>query len=108
MLRIAKTKDLATAKHTVLGWRVGDVTAKVKELVGRGVTFETFEGLPQDELGIWESPSGDQVAWFKDPDGNRLSLTEFPADPLTELPSDPLDTRPFAERPPDWPSGGRE
>ena len=78
MLRIAKTNDLATAKHTVLGWHVGDIATKVSELVARGVTFERFERLPQDALGIWSSPSGAKVAWFKDPDGNNLSLTEFP------------------------------
>ena len=78
MLRIAKTNDLNPAKHTVLGWHVGDISAKVRELMARGVTFERFERLPQDTLGIWTSPSGAKIAWFKDPDGNNLSLTEFP------------------------------
>jgi catechol 2,3-dioxygenase-like lactoylglutathione lyase family enzyme len=78
MLRIAKTNDLAPASHTVLGWHVDTIAGKVKELTARGVTFERFERLPQDALGIWTSPSGAKVAWFRDPDGNNLSLTEFP------------------------------
>jgi catechol 2,3-dioxygenase-like lactoylglutathione lyase family enzyme len=79
MLRIAKTNDLTPAKHTVLGWHVGDIGATARELVARGVAFERFERLSQDTLGIWTSPSGAKVAWFKDPDGNNLSLTEFPS-----------------------------
>jgi len=51
--------------------------ACIDELTGRGVSFERYDRLPQDECGIWRSPSGAQVAWFKDPDGNTLSLTQF-------------------------------
>lgn len=78
MLRIARSNELVPARHTVLGWHVDDIEAKVKDLQGRGVTFTRFEGLPQDGLGIWQSPSGARIAWFRDPDGNNLSLTEFP------------------------------
>jgi hypothetical protein len=56
---------------------VEDIEAKVKALAARGVVFQRFEGMPQDENGIWTSPSGARVAWFKDPDGNNLSLTQF-------------------------------
>jgi len=77
MLRIFKVQDLQPARHTVLGWRVADIVAKVKELNDRGVTFERFEGMSQDALGIWTSPTGAKVAWFRDPDGNALSLTQF-------------------------------
>jgi hypothetical protein len=77
MLRIAKAQNLAPARHTVLGWKVDDIAAKVIELSIRGVRFERFEGMPQDELGIWVSPTGAKVAWFKDPAGNSLSLTQF-------------------------------
>jgi len=77
MLRIAKTETLSAAAHTVLGWEVDDISAKVKELAARGVAFLRFEGMPQDESGVWTSPSGARVAWFKDPDGNSLSLTQF-------------------------------
>jgi catechol 2,3-dioxygenase-like lactoylglutathione lyase family enzyme len=78
MLRIAKTKVLSPASHTVLGWEVDDIESKVSELGARGVVFQHFDGMGQDPLGIWTSPSGARVAWFKDPDGNNLSLTEFP------------------------------
>jgi catechol 2,3-dioxygenase-like lactoylglutathione lyase family enzyme len=78
MLRIARTEALSPAAHTVLGWDVEDIEAKVEELAARGVSFLRFEGMPQDENGIWASPSGARVAWFKDPDGNNLSLTQFP------------------------------
>jgi len=64
-------------QHTVLGWEVADLRAAMEELTGRGVAFEQFEGLPQDERGAFTFPDGTQVAWFKDPDGNILSLTQF-------------------------------
>jgi catechol 2,3-dioxygenase-like lactoylglutathione lyase family enzyme len=77
MLRVQKVLELTPAKHTVLGWDVRDIKAKVRELTKRGVRFERFEGMPQDEQGIWTSPNGGQIAWFKDGDGNTLSLTQF-------------------------------
>jgi catechol 2,3-dioxygenase-like lactoylglutathione lyase family enzyme len=77
MLRIAKIDMLTPAAHTVLGWEVEDIDAAVKELRARGVAFLRFENMPQDALGIWTSPSRARVAWFKDPDGNNLSLTQF-------------------------------
>jgi catechol 2,3-dioxygenase-like lactoylglutathione lyase family enzyme len=77
MLRIAKTDALTPAAHTILGWEVEEIEAKVNDLRARGVAFLRFEGMPQDALGIWTSPSGAKVAWFKDPDGNNLSLTQF-------------------------------
>lgn len=77
MLRVQKVHELLPAQHTVLGWEVPDIRAKIKELTARGVRFERLGGLPQDKLGIWTTPSGAKVAWFKDPDGNTLSLTQF-------------------------------
>jgi catechol 2,3-dioxygenase-like lactoylglutathione lyase family enzyme len=69
--------SLAPAPHTVLGWSVKDVRETVSGLAARGVVFERFEGMPpQDEVGIWTSPSGARIAWFKDPDGNLLSVAE--------------------------------
>jgi len=65
------------APYTTLGWTVADISASVRELTSRGVKFERFDGVEQDELGVWRSPGGAQVAWFKDPDGNTLSLTQF-------------------------------
>src|SRR2546421_12802768 len=77
MLRVQKVEQLQPAQHTVLGWDVSDIAAAIKALSKKGVRFEHFAGLPQDDLGIWTAPSGGKVAWFKDPDGNTLSLTEF-------------------------------
>jgi catechol 2,3-dioxygenase-like lactoylglutathione lyase family enzyme len=77
MLRIAKADALTPAKHTVLGWEVSDIAVEVAGLAKRGVAFERFEGMTQDSLGIWTSPSGAKVTWFRDPDGNALSLTQF-------------------------------
>lgn len=77
MLRVQKVQELLPAKHTVLGWEVDDIHAEIEELTKRGVRFERFQGLSQDESGVWSAPSGASVAWFKDPDGNTLSLTEF-------------------------------
>lgn len=79
MLRVQKVQEVVPAKYTVLGWGVPDIVAKVHELTKRGVRFERYEGLSQDDLSIWTSPSGAKVAWFKDPDGNILSLTQFKA-----------------------------
>jgi catechol 2,3-dioxygenase-like lactoylglutathione lyase family enzyme len=74
MLRIAEMKDFTPQKGTTLGWEVGDLPGTIRELVSHSVQFERF-GMPQDESGIWTAPGGDQVAWFKDPDGNLLSLS---------------------------------
>lgn len=77
-LRIQKMPTHTAAAHTVLGWRVDDIAATVDGLTTRGVRFEHYEQLPQDSHGIWKTPDGAQVAWFKDPDGNLLSLTQMP------------------------------
>jgi catechol 2,3-dioxygenase-like lactoylglutathione lyase family enzyme len=76
MLRVGIADAVVPAPYTVLGWAVADVAARVRELSARGVSFERYEGLEQDELGVWRSPSGARVAWFKDPDGHTLSLTQ--------------------------------
>ena len=78
MLRLGMAKKLPPAHGTVLGWQVPEIAATVKSLVRSGVRFERYEGMEQDELGIWTSPTGAMVAWFRDPDGNILSVTEFP------------------------------
>ena len=77
MLRITKVQELFVAKYTVLGWDVSDIRAEIAWLTQRGVIFERYDGLPQDELGITSFSDGAQVAWFKDPDGNLLSITQF-------------------------------
>ena len=77
MLRVQKVEELVPAGYTVLGWEVADIRKEVKALGKKGVKFEVFPGMGQDELGVWVSPAGGKIAWFKDPDGNILSLTEF-------------------------------
>ena len=77
MLRVTKVDAVQPAPYTVLGWHVADIRAAVEALGARGVAFERYPGMPQDELGIWTSPSGARIAWFGDPDGNVLSLTQF-------------------------------
>jgi catechol 2,3-dioxygenase-like lactoylglutathione lyase family enzyme len=75
MIRISKG-DFTPAPYTVLGWEVQTIDKVVKELTERGVTFEKYSFLKQNELGIWDAPGGDRVAWFKDPDGNLLSVSQ--------------------------------
>jgi catechol 2,3-dioxygenase-like lactoylglutathione lyase family enzyme len=77
MLRIQKVGDYKPQKFTMLGWEVPDAEAAVTELSARGVRFESFGFPGQDERGIWTTPDGARVAWFKDPDGNILSLTQL-------------------------------
>lgn len=78
MLRVSITKEFTPMQGTVLGWKVPDIAATVRELTAAGVVFQRYDFLPQDDLGIWATPTGAKVAWFKDPDGNVLSLSEHP------------------------------
>jgi predicted enzyme related to lactoylglutathione lyase len=75
-LRITAVESMTAAAYTVLGFNVADVAAAVDHLAARGVTFNRYDGMGQDDRGIWTSPSGAQIAWFLDPDGNNLSLTQ--------------------------------
>jgi len=75
-IRLSKASNFTPAGFTVLGWEVPDIETAVAELEQKGVRFEKFSGLPQDESGIWTAPGGDKVAWFKDPDGNILSVSQ--------------------------------
>jgi len=77
MLRVTNVHELNPARYTVLGWEVQDVTATVRELAGAGIVFSRYPGMTQDEDGVWTSPAGARIAWFPDPDGNMLSLTQF-------------------------------
>jgi catechol 2,3-dioxygenase-like lactoylglutathione lyase family enzyme len=76
MVRISKAPDFKPAPFTILGWRVSGIEKIVAGLQEKGVTFERFSFFQQDKLGIWTAPTGDKVAWFKDPDGNILSVSE--------------------------------
>lgn len=78
MLRVVKARDFTPARGTVLGWQVDDIDASIRELVSRGIRFEQFglPFMPQDERGVWNASATDRVAWFKDPDGNVLSISQ--------------------------------
>jgi len=77
MLRVTAVAEVARAGYTVLGWRVADIASMVRGLAVKGVVFLRYDGMDQDESGVWTTPGGDKVAWFADPDGNILSLTQF-------------------------------
>jgi len=77
MLRVTAVPDLQPADYTVCGWRVADIAAAAKALGSAGIEFRRYDGMDQDDLGVWTAPSGAKVAWFADPDGNVLSLTEL-------------------------------
>ena len=77
MLRVTAVDSVAHGGYTVLGWRVPDIDATVTALVDRGVRFTRYDGMDQDALGVWTTPAGDRIAWFSDPDGNVLSLTQL-------------------------------
>ena len=78
MLHVQKVRAFAPAPHTVLGWHVPDIVAAVRGLAARGVACERAHGLAPDADGIWTSPSGARTVWFRDPDGNLLSLVQLP------------------------------
>ena len=75
MIRVVKVGDFTPVKFTILGWQVDDIDETAAALQKRGVVFERFPGMEQDEQGIWRAPGGARVAWFKDPDGNVLSIS---------------------------------
>lgn len=77
LLRVITVQDLKPHPFTTLGWNVKDISAIIKYLNLNNILCEKYEFLQQDDLGIWISPNGSKVAWFKDPDGNVLSLTEL-------------------------------
>ena len=77
IIRIARTGSFTPAPFTILGWESSDIERDVRDMTARGVVFERYDYMgPQDDLGIWTSPSGAKIAWFKDPDGNTLSITQ--------------------------------
>jgi catechol 2,3-dioxygenase-like lactoylglutathione lyase family enzyme len=78
MLRLVIGRELPPGSGTVLGWQVPDISAAVRDLEQAGIRFERYEQMKQDDLGIWTTPTGARVAWFKDPDGNVLSISEHP------------------------------
>ena len=77
-LRVTRVDVVEPAPYTVLGWSVDDLEAAMAELRGRGVEFRRFDGVGQDEAGVWTAPDGTRVAWLADPDGNTLGVHQAP------------------------------
>ncbi len=76
MLRISKVDKLIPQRFTVLGWEIRDIAEMVTKMKETGIVFERYDFLEQDAAGIWTAPSGARIAWFKDPDGNVLSISQ--------------------------------
>ena len=76
VLRVTIAAGVTPQPYTVLGWKVSDMSAAMRGLAERGVAFVRFPGFDQDETGIWTAPGGTRIAWFRDPDGNLLSLND--------------------------------
>ncbi|HEY4009999.1 MAG TPA: VOC family protein [Acidobacteriaceae bacterium] len=76
MLRVVRVGEFQPAQFTIFGWETRDIESSVDELAAKGVEFLRFDFMEQDARGIWNSPSGAKVAWFKDPDGNVLSFSQ--------------------------------
>jgi catechol 2,3-dioxygenase-like lactoylglutathione lyase family enzyme len=77
MLRLTPVEQPVAAPYTILGWSVADIVSMIDQLTARGVQFRRYEGMGQDERGVWTAPGGAKIAWFPDPDDNNLSLTQF-------------------------------
>jgi predicted enzyme related to lactoylglutathione lyase len=78
MIRIVNTPEFTPAQYTVLGWEVADIESEARQLLKKGVELLRYSWIQQDDLGIWTTPSGSRVAWFSDPDGNVLSISQHP------------------------------
>ena len=77
LLRLTGVGTPSPAPYSVLAWRVDDIGSAVDELAGRGVVFARYDSVEQDGPGVWSAPDGSKVAWFRDPDGNNLSVVQF-------------------------------
>ena len=77
MVRVTHVDSLTPQPFTVLGWEVTNIESTVDDLTRRGIIFQRYDGMGQDERGIWTAPSGAKIAWFPDPEGNILSVTQF-------------------------------
>jgi len=76
MLRVTVVKELTPPPYTALGWEVPNIEDAVASLTAKGLQFERYPNMNLDQLGIWTAPDGSKVAWFRDPDGNTLSLSQ--------------------------------
>ena len=88
-LRVALVGELSPRPFTVFGWEVAAISETMAGLAARGVEFLRYPGMDQDPAGVWLTPGGDQIAWFRDPDGNVLSLTQSHASPPAPQPRVP-------------------
>ena len=77
VIRLTEVAELRSQPFTIAGWEVPDIRAVIDSLSSSDVAFHRYDGMLQDDRGIWTTPGGDRVAWFRDPDGNTLSLTEL-------------------------------
>jgi len=78
VLRVQIMSEMQPVGYTVHGWQVANIVDEIEDLISKGVQFQHFDQLAQDELGIWTTPDGSKIAWFTDPSGNILSMTEYP------------------------------
>jgi catechol 2,3-dioxygenase-like lactoylglutathione lyase family enzyme len=78
-LTVGRVPSTQPSAHTIMGFAVDDLDAEVAELANRGITWERFDGFPHDERGVVITPDGDRVVWFRDPDGNLISIVQFSA-----------------------------
>ncbi len=78
-IRITKVGEFTPFPFTTLGWRVPEIFSAVRVLAAKGVVFDRYDFLEQDKDGIWSAPGGAKIAWFRDPEGNVLSLSYHPA-----------------------------
>ncbi len=78
-LRVQIVSELQPVGYTVHGWQVANIAQEIEELTSKGVQFQRFDHLSQDAFGVWTTPDGNKIAWFTDPSGNTLSLTEYAA-----------------------------
>ncbi len=76
MIRVTLVKELTPQRFTVLGWQVSDIDEAVTRLENAGIELQRYPGVPQDTRGIWTAPGGAKIAWFEDPDGNVLSVSQ--------------------------------
>ena len=77
VLRVTKVSEFNPADYTIFGWEIDDIDATIKELLLQKIEFKKFDNFKQTDLGVCTFPDGGKVAWFNDPDGNTLSITEF-------------------------------
>tara|TARA_A200000113_G_scaffold181942_1_gene167978 strand:- start:572 stop:886 length:315 start_codon:yes stop_codon:yes gene_type:complete len=78
-LRVQKVETVVNPPHTILGFAVTDIANTIAELGDKGVQFEFYEFMEQDQSGIWTTPDGTAIVWCKDPDGNLVSFTQYDA-----------------------------